>query len=92
MHTIKTKAKVNFLQDPRSVKEMLEDPANQLKIKVIEDVRRGLRSRDRILADPNEQIFLRKHVALGLPMAYIAWRFGLTEGQAWNVVRELEII
>lgn len=52
----------------------------------------GERSRQEILSSPERQAYLRKHIAYGFPMRYIAWEFQLTIPQAWSLVRELEII
>lgn len=90
-HIKTTKTNVNILDDYRSIQDVLQE-RYQLKLKTVAYIRKGLINRQRILESPSEQAFLRKHVALGLPMEYIAWRFGLTVEQAWNLIRELQII
>lgn len=49
-------------------------------------------SRQRILNDLSEQEFLRKHIALGIPMNYVAWKFDMTPDQVMSLIRELGII
>ena len=83
---------INFLTDTRTVEEIKQEPAHQAQMKLIAAIRKGLLSRSRILADPKEQEFLRKHIALGIPMWYIAGRFGMTVPQTWALIRELGII
>lgn len=90
-HIKTTKTNVNILDDYRSIHEVMQE-RYQRKLKTIAYIRKGLVNRQRILDSPGEQVFLRKHIALGLPMEYVAWRFGLTVGQAWSLIRELQII